>query len=117
MSRALVQAGLKLLAIGLIAAGVIVFATGEAGAAASRHRCAPPKPHNFFKKIQASSNVSCRMVRQVIPVWNSHEFPPFIAAGLKWWEYRKYDKAKDVMYTLLHTSGYRSIYLWTLPYG
>jgi hypothetical protein len=56
-------------------------------------------------------------VLKVIPVWNSHEFPPFDAAGFRWWEYRKYDKAKDEMYTLLHTSGHRSIYLWTLPYG
>jgi hypothetical protein len=117
MSRSLVQAGLKLLAVGLITVSVSVLATAEAGAAGSRHSCAPPKPHTFFKKIQASSNVSCRMVRQVIPVWNSHEFPPFIAAGFKWWEYRKYYKAKDLMYTLLHTSGHRSIYLWTLPYG
>lgn len=117
MSRSVVQAGLKLLAIGFIAAGVIVFAAAEAGAAGSRHRCAPPKPHSFFKRIQASSNVSCRMVRQVIPVWNSHESPTFIAAGFKWWEYRNYDKAKGLMYTLLHTSGHRSIYLWTLPYG
>ena len=117
MSGSLVRAGLKLLAAGFIAASMIAFATAEAGAAGSRHSCAPPKPHTFFKTIQASSNVSCRMVGQVIPVWNSREFPPFIAAGFKWWEYRKYDKAKDLMYTLLHTSGHRSIYLWTLPYG
>lgn len=117
MSRASVQADLKRLAIAFIAAGFMVGASAAAGAAGSRHRCAPPKPHTFYKQIQASSTVSCRMVRQVIPVWNSHEFPPFIAGGLKWWEYRRYDKAKDLMYTLLHTSGHRSIYLWTLPYG
>jgi hypothetical protein len=117
MSRSLVRAGLKLLAVGCVAASVIVFAAAEAGAAGSRHSCAPPKPHNFFKRIQASSNVSCQMVRQVIPVWNSHEFPPFIAAGFQWWEYRTYQKATHLMYTLLHTSGHRSIYLWTQPYG
>jgi hypothetical protein len=117
MSRSLVQADLKLLAGGFIAADMMVFATADAGAAGSRHSCAPPNPHSFFKRIQASSNVSCQMVRQVIPVWNGHEFPPFIADGYKWWEYRKYDKAKGLMYTLLHTSGHRSIYLWTQPYG
>ena len=82
-----------------------------------RHSCVPPKPHGFVKSLAASPNVSCRMVRRVLAVWNHQEFPPFSAAGFKWWEWRKYLRTEDLMYTLLHTSGHRSIYMVTLPYG
>jgi hypothetical protein len=56
-------------------------------------------------------------VLQVLAVWDHQQFPPFLAAGFKWWEYRNYLRRQNLMYTLLHASGHRSIYMITLPYG
>lgn len=102
--------------LGLIAAFALSLPVASWGRS-TRHSCVPPRPHKFFKSLKATRNVPCHAVRQVLAVWNHQEFPPFIAVGFKWWEYRKYLKHQGLMYTLLHTSGHRNIYMITLPYG